>query len=187
MAIAGSRERPDHAKAPGPAARLAVRADGAGRRGDRAAHCAAATPAGRSRSTSVEVGGRQVAVHEEAVTGSPFGTLLRFAKTPHVDQPRVLLVAPLSGHFATLLRDTVRTMLPDHDVYITDWHNCRDVPLGEGALRYRRVRRAPDRLSPRDRSRRASGRGVPAGRPGARGDRGDGRGRRSVPADAVSR
>ena len=44
-------------------------------------------------------------------------------------QPRVLLVAPLSGHFATLLRATVRTMLPDHDVYITDWHNARDVPL----------------------------------------------------------
>jgi len=83
---------------------------------------------------SVQVGGRQVAVHEEAVTGSPFGTLLRFAKTPHIDQPRVLLIAPLSGHFATLLRDTVRTMLPDHDVYITDWHNCRDVPLAEGAF-----------------------------------------------------
>jgi poly(3-hydroxybutyrate) depolymerase len=83
---------------------------------------------------SVEVGGRRVAVHEEAVGGSPFGTLLRFAKTPHIDQPRVLLVAPLSGHFATLLRDTVRTMLPDHDVYITDWHNCRDVPLAEGAF-----------------------------------------------------
>jgi poly(3-hydroxybutyrate) depolymerase len=83
---------------------------------------------------SVEVGGRQVAVHEEAVVGSPFGTLLRFAKTPHIEQPRVLLLAPLSGHFATLLRDTVRTMLPDHDVFITDWHNCRDVPLSEGAF-----------------------------------------------------
>ena len=83
---------------------------------------------------SVQVGGRQVAIHEEAVTGSPFGTLLRFAKTPYIEQPRVLLLAPLSGHFATLLRDTVRTMLPDHDVYITDWHNSRDVPLTEGAF-----------------------------------------------------
>ena len=83
---------------------------------------------------SVQVDGRQVAVHEEAITGSPFGTLLRFAKTPHIDQPRVLLLAPLSGHFATLLRDTVRTMLPDHDVFISDWHNCRDVPLAEGAF-----------------------------------------------------
>jgi poly(3-hydroxybutyrate) depolymerase len=83
---------------------------------------------------SVQVAGRRVAVHEQAVTGSPFGTLLRFAKTPYVEQPRVLLLAPLSGHFATLLRDTVRTMLPDHDVYISDWHNCRDVPLAEGAF-----------------------------------------------------
>ena len=43
-------------------------------------------------------------------------------------------MAPMSGHFATLLRDTVRTMLPDHDVYITDWHNARDVPLSSGAF-----------------------------------------------------
>lgn len=46
-----------------------------------------------------------------------------------MEQPRVLLVAPLSGHFATLLRDTVNTLLPDHDVCITDWHNARDVSL----------------------------------------------------------
>src|SRR5580700_4386206 len=46
---------------------------------------------------SVQVGGRQAAVHEDAVSGSSFGTLLRFAKTPHIDQPRVLLLAPLSG------------------------------------------------------------------------------------------
>ena len=48
-------------------------------------------------------------------------------RTSTPPQPRVLLVAPLSGHFATLLRDTVRTLLPEHDVYITDWHNARDV------------------------------------------------------------
>jgi len=83
---------------------------------------------------SFKVGGSRVEVHEEAVSGSPFGTLLRFAKTPYIEQPRVLLLAPLSGHFATLLRDTVRTMLPDHDVFISDWHNCRDVPLAEGAF-----------------------------------------------------
>jgi len=58
--------------------------------------------------------------------------MLRFAKDTTVEQPRVLLVAPLSGHFATLLRDTVRTMLPDNDVYLTDWHNARDIPLAEG-------------------------------------------------------
>ena len=46
--------------------------------------------------------------------------------------PRVLIVAPMSGHFATLLRETARTMLADHDVYITDWHNARDVPLMAG-------------------------------------------------------
>ena len=46
----------------------------------------------------------------------------------------VLLVAPLSGHFATLLRETARTLLQDHDVYITDWHNARDVSLREGAF-----------------------------------------------------
>ena len=44
----------------------------------------------------------------------------------------MLVVAPMSGHFATLLRDTVRTLLPDHDVYLTDWHNVRDVPLVAG-------------------------------------------------------
>ena len=53
----------------------------------------------------------------------------------------MLLVAPLSGHFATLLRATVRTMLPEHDVYITDWHNARDVPLSDGPFRLRRIRR----------------------------------------------
>ena len=68
-----------------------------------------------------------VAIHEHAALQTPFGTLLRFKKDVDIAQPRVLLVAPLSGHFSTLLRETVRTMLPEHDVYITDWHNVRDV------------------------------------------------------------
>jgi poly(3-hydroxybutyrate) depolymerase len=80
----------------------------------------------------VTVGNREVEVREEAVRVTPFGTLLRFRKDVDVAQPRVLLVAPLSGHFATLLRSTVRTMLPEHDVYITDWHNVRDVALTHG-------------------------------------------------------
>jgi poly(3-hydroxybutyrate) depolymerase len=80
----------------------------------------------------VEVGNREVAVHEVSERVTPFGTLLHFKKDVDVAQPRVLLVAPLSGHFATLLRATVRTMLPEHDVYITDWHNARDVGLGHG-------------------------------------------------------
>jgi polyhydroxyalkanoate depolymerase len=83
---------------------------------------------------AVTVGNREVAVTEEAVLTLPFGTLLRFKKDIDIPQPRVLVVAPLSGHFATLLRNTVRTLLPDNDVYITDWHNARDVPLETGAF-----------------------------------------------------
>ncbi len=81
---------------------------------------------------TAEVAGEQVAVTEEAADVTPFATLLRFKKDSTVAQPRALLVAPLSGHFATLLRGTVKTMLPDHDVYITDWHNARDVALEHG-------------------------------------------------------
>jgi len=84
--------------------------------------------------TSVETEGRAVPVTEETALRLPFGTLLRFARTGVSGQPRVLLVAPLSGHFATLLRETARTLLQDHDVYITDWHNARDVHLRYGAF-----------------------------------------------------
>src|SRR5882672_1999888 len=82
--------------------------------------------------TETIVGGRTVAVREEVVARHPFCTLLHFAKDSKVVQPRVLIVAPLSGHFATLLRGTVETLLLDHDVYITDWVNARDVPLVYG-------------------------------------------------------
>jgi polyhydroxyalkanoate depolymerase len=81
---------------------------------------------------SVPVGNREVAVREVSERVTPFGTLLHFKKDIDTAQPRVLLVAPLSGHFATLLRNTVRTMLPEHDVYITDWHNARDINIGHG-------------------------------------------------------
>ncbi|CAG9247439.1 Poly(3-hydroxybutyrate) depolymerase [Paraburkholderia unamae] len=81
---------------------------------------------------AVQVNGESVRVTEEVVKRTPFATLLRFRKDTAAPQPRVLLVAPMSGHFATLLRGTVRTMLADHDVYITDWHNPRDVPLMAG-------------------------------------------------------
>lgn len=83
---------------------------------------------------TVIAGNDEVAVTEEAADVTPFGTLLHFKKDVSQAQPRVLLVAPLSGHFATLLRATVRTMLPEHDVYITDWHNARDVPLEAGVF-----------------------------------------------------
>jgi poly(3-hydroxybutyrate) depolymerase len=81
---------------------------------------------------AVGVGGREVAVTEEVACALPFGTLLHFRKDGVAAQPRGLLVAPMSGHFATLLRETARTMLADHDVYITDWHNARDVCLADG-------------------------------------------------------
>lgn len=81
---------------------------------------------------SVESGGQTLAVTEEVSWSTPFGTLLRFRKDTPQPGPRVLLVAPMAGHFATLLRNTVRTLLIDHDVYITDWHNARDVPREAG-------------------------------------------------------
>lgn len=80
----------------------------------------------------VQVDGVPIPVTEEVIRRTPFASLLHFRKTVAAPQPRVLLVAPMSGHFATLLRGTVRTMLADHDVYITDWHNPRDVPLAAG-------------------------------------------------------
>ncbi len=82
--------------------------------------------------TSTLVDGRQVAVHEEIVFQKPFGQLKRFAKVGVEDAPRLLIVAPMSGHFATLLRGTVERMLPKHDVYITDWRDARQVPLSAG-------------------------------------------------------
>ncbi|MBX3571012.1 MAG: polyhydroxyalkanoate depolymerase [Mesorhizobium sp.] len=82
--------------------------------------------------TSVRVGNRDVPVTEEVALDLPFGKLLHFAKDIDSAQPRVLVVAPLSGHFPTLLRNTVETLLRDHDVYITDWVNAREVPLSEG-------------------------------------------------------
>ena len=81
---------------------------------------------------SVTVDGREIAVHEESVLDTPFARLLHFRKETDLAQPRVLIVAPMAGHFATLLRHTARTMLADHDVFITDWNNARDIPLTEG-------------------------------------------------------
>ena len=75
------------------------------------------------------VGNRVVAVQRRASGRDAVRHAAAFRERHrYVAQPRVLMVAPLSGHFATLLRGTVRTLLPDHDVYITDWHNARDVP-----------------------------------------------------------
>ena len=80
--------------------------------------------------TSID--GRRVAVEETILLRKPFGQLKHFKRDCQRDDPRLLIVAPLSGHFSTLLRGTVEAMLPDHDVYITDWRDARDVPLTEG-------------------------------------------------------
>jgi poly(3-hydroxybutyrate) depolymerase len=81
---------------------------------------------------TTRMGNREVAVREEVVRSTPFGSLLRFAKDAPGRQPPLLLVAPMSGHFATLLRDTAETLLPDFDLYVTDWHNARDAPVSAG-------------------------------------------------------
>ena len=81
---------------------------------------------------SVEVRGAPRAVTQRTSTRTPFCNLLHFQKEGGADDPRVLLVAPMSGHFATLLRGTIRTLLRDHQVYITDWVNPRNVKLEAG-------------------------------------------------------
>lgn len=81
---------------------------------------------------SILVAGKDTDVVEEVTAITPFCELLHFKKETAVPQPRVLVVAPVSGHFATLLRATVQTLLRDHDVYVTDWLNIRDVPLSDG-------------------------------------------------------
>jgi poly(3-hydroxybutyrate) depolymerase len=80
----------------------------------------------------IVVAGRDSTVAEQVVAARPFCSLLHFRKDTVRDEPRVLVVAPLSGHFPTLVRGTVATLLPDHDVFVTDWANARDVPLLHG-------------------------------------------------------
>ena len=82
--------------------------------------------------TSVTMEGCAIPVTEETAFSTPFASLLHFKKETGKLGPRVLLVAPMSGHFSTLLRATVKTMLPGHDIYITDWRNARDIPIAEG-------------------------------------------------------
>ena len=85
------------------------------------------------------VDGETLAISEEIVWQTPFCSVIRFKRAiptsgTELNQPRLLLVAPMSGHYATLLRGTVETFLPNHDVYITDWHNARDVPQSAGSF-----------------------------------------------------
>ncbi|WP_156681534.1 polyhydroxyalkanoate depolymerase [Sphingomonas profundi] len=82
--------------------------------------------------TETIVDGRSVAVHEEVVLRKPFGQLKRFVREGVDGGPKLLIVAPMSGHYATLLRGTVERMLPGNDVYITDWRDAKMVPTDAG-------------------------------------------------------
>jgi len=79
-----------------------------------------------------KIDGGFVPIQEEVLVDKPFGRLLHFKCDHERNVPKVLIVAPISGHKATILRDTVRELLPDSDVYITDWKDAREVPLKEG-------------------------------------------------------
>jgi len=81
---------------------------------------------------AVDVRGETIPVEEDVVLSTAFCDLRRFRKASASDEPKVLLVAPMSGHFATLLRGTLKTMLRDHEVYVTDWINPRNIPLEAG-------------------------------------------------------
>jgi poly(3-hydroxybutyrate) depolymerase len=81
---------------------------------------------------AVDVDGRRAEVVAEPVLSTPFADVVHFTKPDIAGQPQVLVVGPISGHFATLLRPTVRTLLADHDVFVVDWHNARDVPVSAG-------------------------------------------------------
>lgn len=81
---------------------------------------------------SIKIDGKKVNITEQRVNEKPFCHLLHFEKERPRKEPKLLIVAPISGHYATLLRGTVRDMLPHADIYITDWIDARDVPLHEG-------------------------------------------------------
>ena len=83
---------------------------------------------------TTQIDGETVAVEELIVDRKTFGQLKYFRRHIERNDPKLLIVAPLSGHYATLLRGTVEAMLPDHEVYITDWRDARNVPLFEGSF-----------------------------------------------------
>ena len=83
---------------------------------------------------STQVGRKRVAVDEEILLRKPFGQLKHFRREDVETGPSLLIVAPMSGHYATLLRGTVERLLPGHDVYITDWRDAKLVPLSDGGF-----------------------------------------------------
>lgn len=78
------------------------------------------------------IDGKRVAVTEKIIAEKPFARLLNFSRKTKRKDPKVLIAAPMSGHYATLLRGTVKALLPHHDVYITDWEDAKQVPKSEG-------------------------------------------------------
>jgi poly(3-hydroxybutyrate) depolymerase len=83
---------------------------------------------------ATKIDGARVKVSEEVILDKPFGNLLRFRRDGARDDPKILVVAPMSGHYATLLRDTVQGLLPAHDVYVTDWKDAATIPLLDGGF-----------------------------------------------------
>jgi len=83
---------------------------------------------------SVQIRGKDVPVHEEILLRKPFGQLKHFYREGREQGPHLLIVAPMSGHYATLLRGTVERLLPTCDVYITDWRDAKLVPLSDGTF-----------------------------------------------------
>ena len=83
---------------------------------------------------SVHMKGKDVPVHEEILLRKPFGQLKHFYREGHDEGPHILIVAPMSGHYATLLRGTVERLLPASNVYITDWRDAKLVPLTDGSF-----------------------------------------------------
>jgi poly(3-hydroxybutyrate) depolymerase len=101
---------------------------------DMFAHVAASRGKPEFGISSVKVGRKDVAVHEEYLVEKPFGFLKHFVREGVESGPPLLIVAPMSGHYATLLRGTVQRMLPKHDVYITDWADAKLVPQSAGTF-----------------------------------------------------
>ena len=83
-----------------------------------------------------EINGEQIKITEEVTHSLPYCDLLHFKREGTHNHPKMLLLAPLSGHYATLLRGTVEQFIPDHEVYITDWKSARNVPLKQGGFSF---------------------------------------------------
>lgn len=86
--------------------------------------------------TETKIGTKLVKIEEKIVARKTFCNLLHFKKKNQIKQPKILVISPLSGHHATLLRGTVRGLLPHYDVYITDWLDARDIPLDKGSFNF---------------------------------------------------